>query len=262
MKNVSKFVPIVMVGISALSVASPLLAHDGVERTRRAILPVAGSVRGAFDSNFKTEVQINNRSAQAMKGMLVFHPAGRSGDEHDPSVAYSLEPNQTLHFEDLVAHLGQSGLGSIDVLVEGKGVPTIVARAYDDKGDGGTTGATIAPVRVEDALVAGESSTLIAPADRQRFRFNIGVRTLTATTVDVEIYNDSGVKRKTTTLTFPADYFVQNSADALLGETIVANEAVVFHVKEGSVIVYGTTTDNATNDPSVQIAPKPLPVAN
>jgi hypothetical protein len=253
------FVSTVVAG-SALVTAAGTYAAEPV---RRAVLPIVGSVRGAFDSNFKTEVQLNNRSAQPMSGRLVFHPMGRSAGPNDPYIPYSLEPHQTLQYDDVVLAMAQTGLGSIDVIADDKGVPTIVARAYDDKGNAGTTGATIPPVRVEDALLTGESSTLLVPSDRQRFRFNIGIRTLEAgATVDVEIYNENGVKRKTTTLTFPHDYFVQQSGDAFVTDTLTANEAVAFIVRNGSAIVYGTTTDNSTNDPSVQLAPKPLPVAN
>lgn len=253
------FVSTVVAGTALLTTA----VSYATEPTLRAVLPVVGSVRGAFGSNFKTELQLNNRSAQVMSGRIVFHPMGRSAGANDPFIPYTLQPHQTVQYEDVVAVMLQTGLGSIDVIADEKGVPTIVARAYDDKGTEGTTGATIPPVRVEDALVSGESSTLVVPSDRQRFRFNIGLRTLSeGATVDVEIYNESGVKRKTTTLTFPRDYFVQQSGDAFVTDTLTANEAVAFIVRNGSAIVYGTTTDNRTNDPSVQLAPKPLPIAN
>jgi hypothetical protein len=244
-----------------LTVAATLLCAVTVLAAEqpRAIIPVAGSTAGAHDSHFKTELQLNNRSLQTMKGMIVFHPLGRSAAPNDPSQAYELAPHQTLQYADIVATLGQSGLGSIDIVPEGMGVPTVVARAFNDNGDAGTTGATISALRSEDAVVVGETAILIVPADRQRFRFNVGVRTLDAgATALVHIYNESGVERKSFTVTYGPNYFVQQAGDAFTADTLMANETLAFEVQSGSLLVYGTTTDNATNDPSIQIAQRPL----
>ena len=185
----------------------------------KATIPVAGSATGGFGSHFKTEVQLNNRSAQPMSGKMVFHPQGVSASASDPSVEYTLAPHQTLEFDDVVASLGATGLGSIDLLPNGKGIPAVVARAFDDKGTSGTTGAAIPLVTSGEFGVAGDHFTLVAPLDRARFRFNIGVRSLSeGASLRFSVYSPQGVSMTTVgPLQYAADYFVQRTAEDLLG---------------------------------------------
>jgi hypothetical protein len=234
------------------------MSATGLSAATRAVIPVAGSTAGAHGSNFKTELQLNNRSAQPMSGTLVFHAAGRSAAASDPSLDYTLAPHETKSFEDVVAEFGVTGLGSVDIVSEGKGVPTVVARAFDDAGAAGTKGVTIPSIAPDNALQTGESSALIVPMDLQRYRFNVGIRTLSAgAKLRVTVYGANGFGRAVVDVPLAADFFVQQPADALIGGTLLSDEALVFEVVEGSAIIYGTTTDNTTNDPSIQFATRP-----
>lgn len=239
-----------------LTIAVLLGASAAFAQSVRAILPVAGSAEGAFGSQFKTELQLNNRSTVEVRGTMVFHPIGQSASAGDPRLAYTLAPHQTLEYEDVVAALGTSGLGSIDFEVIEGGVPAVVARAFDDKGENGTTGTNIDLVDPREAFTVGQSTALVLPADRERFRFNIGVRTLEGgARLGVRIFGPDGVQRGTATeLNFAPNFFTQQPAETLIGTTLLANESVAFEILAGSVVLYGTTTDNATNDPNVQLA--------
>lgn len=237
--------------LTALACALPVFASEGA---RRAIVPVVGSTAGAQGSNFRTSLELHNRSARPMKGTLLIRPASAGAPV---GVPYSLAPHQTVFFEDIVASAGVSGLGSMDVYVEQGGVPTIVARAYDDKGSGGTTGVSVRPVSPADALASGDRGALIVPADLARFRFNIGVRSLAeGADVAIVIYNSDGsIAANLGTIRFAPDAFTQQPASQLLGgRTLAANQSIAFEVVQGAAIIYGTSTDNVTNDPSLQIA--------
>ena len=48
--------------------------------------------------------------------------------------------------------------------------------------------------------------------------------------------------------------FEQLSAARLLGVAPGANDTLAFSLEGGSAIIYGATTDNTTQDPSLQIA--------
>ncbi len=74
-----------------------------------------GSAQGASGSSFKTAVQIANPGFLTIQGHLVFHPIGHSASPSDPSLAYSLTANQTIAYPDIVAAMGATGLGSLDV---------------------------------------------------------------------------------------------------------------------------------------------------
>lgn len=239
-----------------LATAAVLFLSCGVATAEtRAVVPVVGSTAGAFGSLFKTELQLNNRSTQTMSGTLVFHRQGASAAPGDPSLRYLLEPHQTVHFEDVMAALSATGLGSMDIIADGHGVPTVVARAYDDNAEEGTAGTTVPALLVREVLSAGRTGWLLVPRDRARYRFNIGVRTLAeGVSASVTIYGANGVARKSITLSLPADYFAQQSGDAFVSDTLLANESIAFTLTSGRAVFYGTTTDNLTNDPSIQIA--------
>jgi hypothetical protein len=235
-----------------LMIAAPLLAQAEPPAVR-AILPVVGSTAGAFGSNFKTGVQLHNRGEETMRGVLVFHAQGAPASASDPSAAYELAPKQTLAFDDLVASMGASGLGSLDVIPTEGGIPAVVARAYDDRAENGTAGATIRLVDPRDALVPGARGILVLPASLDQFRFNVGVRSLGAgATLRMTVYGQSGIARHTIERSYAAHLFEQRAASDFLGTAILANESVDIEVLAGSAIVYGTTTDNVSNDPSVQ----------
>lgn len=211
-----------------------------------AILPVVGSVRGQADANFKTELQLANAGETVKRGWLVLRPQLIARP-------YELPPHTTLSFADVVAGLGGSGLGSLDVLADSGGVPVIVARAYDDQ-PSGTTGVTVPAVRIGDVLARGESSALIVPRDLIRYRFNIGVRALdTGATLELTIRTPDGQQRHIRNLTFDAHQFLQQPGDVFTGTPLQPNESIQIRLAAGSAIIYGTTIDNTTNDSSIQV---------
>ena len=143
------------------------------------VIPVAGSSRGGFGSNFKTSTQITNFTSYPIKGNLVFHPAGRSGVAGDPSLAYNLGGFSTVYYDDVINQMGQSGLGSIDVMSTTSAAPVITVRIYNDGGaTAGTSGFTEDVVAPEAALRREEIVLLAIPSDAANFRMNVGVRTM------------------------------------------------------------------------------------
>jgi len=60
---------------------------------------------------------------------------------------------------------------------------------------------------------------------------------------------------KTTTKSYAPTFFTQiSSAQMLDGYALTSGETITFEVTGGAAFVYGSTTDNTTNDPSVQFA--------
>ena len=225
-------------------------AHAQVSpRPADAIVPVVGSTRGQSNANFRTELQLANPTDGPMAGFLFLRPQGVAR-------RYELEPHTTLAFADIVADLGVTGLGSLDVLIERGQLPTIVARAYDDQPTG-TTGATVPAIRATDILTRTDAAALIAPRDRTRYRFNIGIRALdTGVTLELVVRSSTGTERTRRILTFPANHFEQQPGDTIAGITLNPNDALELSFLAGAAIVYGSTVDNTTNDSSLQVLRK------
>jgi hypothetical protein len=221
------------------------------------VLPVVLSTAGALGSFFKTAVQIHNSSASAVSGLLIFHPSGIPGGSGDPSLPYSLAPHQTKDFADLLPAMNQSGVGTLDLVPATGPAPLTVVRIFNDAGAAGTTGFNEDQIRTEDALTAGQRAVLIAPIDPAKFRFNIGVRTLASgASITLTVRNAKGVVTQTVPKTYPATFFQQGSATDVLGVSLGANDSIQISVDSGSLIVYGATADDTTQDPSLQLAKK------
>lgn len=236
---------------------SVLVSVAPVAQTR--ILPVVGSVPGSFGANFKTSIQLYNAKSSAVSGKIVFHTQAVSGSSGDPSLAYSIQAGKSLSYPDLLPAMGiASGLGSADIVADaGSAFPVTLARVFNDAGAAGTTGLALEPMAASEALQNGDTGVLIAPADT-RFRLNIGVRTLEqGVGFNLTVRNKDGVVVKTTSKSFGATFFRQiGSSEMLDGYVLVGGETVTIQITSGSAFIYGSTTDNTTQDPSVQFAKK------
>jgi hypothetical protein len=225
-------------------------------------IPVAVSTPGAFGSFFKTSVQLlNPNSSTSISGHIVFHPAGVSGSASDPTIGFSLGPLQTFAWNDIVAAMGQSGAGSLDVFSsQGAAAPVAITRIFNDGGAAGTTGFN-EPMVHSYELTGGAGITvtgfLIGPADTSKFRMNIGVRTLdTPVSVTVTVTDGTGAAQTMLTKSYPANFFEQKTAADFLGGFVLGNNnAIQITFTGGELILYGATADDITNDPSAQFLP-------
>jgi hypothetical protein len=220
------------------------------------VIPVAGSAAGAFGSFFRTEVTITNPSPFGMGVRLVYHPAGRSADPDDAGRNTLVVGNETRTYTDIVATLGQTGLGSIDVLTTGF-TPVITTRVYNDAGSAGTSGFTEEVVTPYEAIQSGAYADFTIPADPTSYRVNMGIRTLgEPTTFLVTVFDATGaLVGKTTERTVPANYFEQIPLSTFLaGVTPAAGGLARIQITSGGpATFYSATTDNRTNDGSLKM---------
>jgi len=222
------------------------------------VVPAVASTPGALGSYFKTGVQLHNASGSVITGRLIFHAAGISAMEDDPSLAYELVPGQTVNFADLLPALLVSGLGSVDLVPRVGSPPVATSRIFNDAGEAGTTGMTEELFEPGEALEAGQKGVLIAPPEPSRARFNLGVRSLAfGATIRFTVRDAGGAVRGTGAKFLPPSFFAQQTAESFVGIALLANDTVTVEVDSGSAIVYGATTDNTTQDPSLQFA-RPL----
>lgn len=243
-------------GVLALS------ASGTVSEWMARVIPIVGSTPGAFGSHFRTEMQFfNPQTSGSMTAKLVFHPAGVAGSTADTTRLVILDPGEVFSTADVVAAMGQTGTGSLDISVPaGQNVPVILTRVYNDAGAAGTSSLTEAAIPVStdvaidtNLLARGVTGFLVTPRDPERTRFNIGVRTLcSGATIQVTLRNSAGVVVRTVSHTYTANYFIQTDAASFVGGPIAGDETIQISISSGSAIVYGSTTDNITNDPAIQ----------
>ena len=94
--------------------------------------------------------------------------------------------------------------------------------------------------------------------DPTKFRINIGVRTLDQPVgLGFDVYRSDRTQRGSSVFAdYPANDFVQTGAEQLLGTTLQPGDAIV--VRAAGILapafVYASTTDNTSQDPSIQYA--------
>ena len=224
------------------------------------VLAVVGSLQGAFGSFFKTSVQLYNPKSVSITGKIVYHPAGTSGSAGDPSLTYALGPGKTITYDDLLPAMSKSGIGSADIVADlNSDLPVSSVRVFNDAGAKGTSGLSEEAIRPEDALVAGDSGVLIAPADFKNFRLNIGLRTLDqGATLTITVRDKDGIVLKSVDKPhYDPTFFTQpSSTDLLDGLALAGGETLTFTITSGSILIYASTTDNTTQDPTLQMARK------
>jgi hypothetical protein len=249
--------------VSLLAAVALTTPARGQTESLARIVPVVGSTEGNFGSFFRTGLQIYNAGGGPMSGHFVYHPAGVPAAGGDPSLAFQLGNGETLSYDDVVQTMGQTGLGTLDLLIvpSASASPVIVTRVFDDAGADGTSGFTeesVDPLATGPGgavLTAGTAGVLIAPADPARFRFNMGVRTLSAgASLSIEVRSATGTLARVVPKTLPPNYFVQQSSSVFLGAPLGPGDSLTVRVTAGSAVVYGATVDNTTNDPSFQVA--------
>jgi hypothetical protein len=227
------------------------------------VVPGVGSLQGAMGSDFKTSLQIIAPSLSTdVTGKLVFHPAGTAGSSADPSMALDVAAGHAASYDDVLASMGQSGIGSLDVVLDADStVPVVYARVFNDAGADGTSGLgepatdVTQPAYSPGSLVVAGGCTgfLSAPIDPSRLRLNIGARSLDSnSTIQFTLRNSSGGTRANGQMTLAPNEFLQVSASDLFGIAPGANDVLEVSVSGGAAIVYGATTDNTTNDPAAQ----------
>jgi uncharacterized protein YjdB len=238
------------------SAVSVLINAAPVPATR--VLAVVGSLPGGFGAFFRTSLQLYNSRQTAISGRIVFHAANVSGSTNDSSLAYAIGPGRTLAFTDLLPAMSlPSGIGSVDLVADGNSaLPVALARVFNDAGAAGTSGFAEDALSTDEALRQGRQGVLLAPADITRYRLNIGVRSLTeGVAMTITVRDKDGGVVKTVAKSYGPTFFTQIGSAAMLdGYALTGGETITFDVTGGSAFIYGATTDNTTNDPSVQFA--------
>ena len=245
-------VPDLTLDMDLAGTADPLMLAE--------VVPAVGTLPGANGASFRTSIQVTNVSPATEQVALIYHPTSVPASETDKSLGFTLKSHQSIAFDDIVATLGLQGLGSLDVRTTSSLPPLVVARVFNDGGSAGTSGFNEKGLLVGSALYRGAVRAIPVPSDLTRFRMNIGVRTLKkepnfpSTGVAVTVIDPQGVTIGVISKTYPEDYFEQvplatfvNGLNCPPGSTLLLEYV-------GPVFVYGSVTDNRTNDASIVLA--------
>jgi hypothetical protein len=222
------------------------------------IFPAAGAAPGAT-AFFRTSLQMLNPTSNTITGNLVFHKQLQPGNITDPSLAFSLSPGGSIAYPDIVASMGSTGIGSIDIVTTGGNAPIATARVFSDGGSAGTSGFSEEALPPNAALDFFSHGILLIPPDLTNFRMNIGVRTLDpGATLTVATFDSAGVLKGTRTLpAYGPNVFDQVPVATFTGLSSVPPGGymlISFNVFGGRAFVYSSVIDNRTSDSTYRLA--------
>lgn len=231
---------------------------------RRGVIPVVGSAPGAYSAKFKTYLRLST-TTPPRTGRLVFHPAGRPSANSDPSIPYELSQTApSIVFDDVVAAMGQGGIGSLDIVPDRDAkneyvVPEADIRIFNEAPNG--LFGCVESVYLPEDVLAGETAPVqIADFADSRLRLNVGARTLGTAVAKVFVYDPQANLRNG----YPKSYRFEEptmflgNPDAIFPGTSVGLGDRLKIEWTGLVIPFHTFTENRTNDPFLFVAGKPM----
>jgi hypothetical protein len=221
-------------------------------------VPAVARVQGRFASYWTSDLWIYQQGASAIH--LWFNREDQDNTDQE-SIVVPLDGSVT-RIEDVVGSLFHTeGIGSVHYLADGP--VSVVSRTWTTAPDGGSFGQTIRGVSVGQASIAGtgQAGALRVMVDQEPgFRANLGLVNVSGVplTVAVDMFTSDGeaapggssfeVGLEPYGMTQVGDILKRldpGTRDGIVIRTGVTSE-------DGAVLVYLSTVDNRTNDPSYQ----------
>ena len=215
------------------------------------IIPVSGSLPGDQGSNWETELILHNAAFDPIVVTMKFF----SGDGFVKSVDVALGAKQTLTLRDVVhTSFGlQSAAGAIVIEGDDLAIRKLgsAVRIFTG-GTGPQFGQDVPVYQPAEALGRGDMGVLPGPADPSVARFNFGIFTLEATTVEWRVLRSDGTVAGTVQRSYEANVQLQynGGVTTLLEQTPMAGDVIYGEILSGSAIFYGSSINRASNDPS------------
>jgi CubicO group peptidase (beta-lactamase class C family) len=201
---------------------------------------------GAHGSVWRTDVCLLNLSDGALDGEITFHRSnGDSG-----SLAVRLRDGQQIVVGDVVAQLGMTGSGAIEISSDG---PLLAGSRTYNAGADGTFGLFLDGVPGSSTAASGDSVLLAQLRQNPDFRTNIGFVNSGDTVARVRIclYEASGLELACRKRTLDVGRWLQLTEpfSRLAGRNDIVGGYAKVEVRAGSgVVAYASVIDNATND--------------
>jgi hypothetical protein len=215
------------------------------------IIPAAGTGPGAGGSKWSSDFIIHNASSLPATIDLTYHD---SNGARKPQ-SFVVGPRTTITSADAVRNIFglTSGTGAIEVTTDDATAShlAITSRTFNTS-SAGVFGQDIPAVNAADAAGVGDLTVLPGPDFASQFRFNFGAYALTDATITWQLVRANGTVEATKEVSYAAgtQFQYNGGVSTLLGATPADNDVVYATVSKGKAIVYGSTINNASGDPT------------
>lgn len=212
----------------------------------RQWIAAAAHLRGAHGSVWRTDLGLLNRSAAPAVAEITF----RRDDGEHASVTVDVMAGQQLVIDDVVARLGMTGSGAIEISSDR---PLMASSRTFNAAAEGTFGLFLDGVPDESAAYAGDTVWLAQLRQSDVFRTNIGISNNgdSNARVRIHLYDSTGAELGSRVRDLDPGAWLQfQEPFALIGarNNIEAGYARIEIESGQRVITYASVIDNATND--------------
>ncbi|HEV7766432.1 MAG TPA: hypothetical protein VGQ76_15620 [Thermoanaerobaculia bacterium] len=233
-----------LIAAAALA-ALPLSTHAAT-----LVVPVVGTGPGVRNSQWQSELTMHTAGPRPVTLSVTFH---RTNDILGP-IEYVLQPRSTLSIADIVntQFLVNPAFGALEIEVADRDARSLaVTSRTSNTWESGEFGQDIPAIDKNAALRAGDIAAIPGPVDSVQNRFNFGIYTTEATTVEWQVIRQDGQVGATKTETYTAGSHAQYNGgiQTLIGATAHNNDTVHARVVSGRAIFYGSIINN-TGDPT------------
>ncbi len=225
-------------------------------------IPIATSAKGANNTNWKTDLFLQNPSAQTQNLTMKLLKAGETNEE-PPQVQISLLPNSSLTIKDILDNQSYPEFkverGGFLIEFDGEVPPFVSGRIYNDQGESGTYGQFTPgiPIPNKSRGTSGDNPVyLVGMVKNEKFRANMGLTNVSPSWNEIKIsfYNIYGLSIGKE-LTYNLAPYNLLQLDNILSEAEAPNYNGPFLVKAESItkadfIAWGSIIDNRTGDAS------------
>ncbi len=229
--------------LAALLVAGAASAQT--PQTVSLLVPIVGTVVGAGDVRWKTDVEISNDSREEM-----FVALRLPTTPDQPTIAFTLGPGRTQRFADVIGEAFgiDAALSPLIVETMGKRSVRVTARAYAISGEGPTGGEPI-PIAYNES--AYPMRTLNGLSFSDVFRTNVGLVNLgnRSATFTLALQRVAGRNIAVTRLTLQPNSVSQTSIQNLFPLITKGDDfSIVIETNTPNTYTYASVIENATSE--------------
>jgi hypothetical protein len=209
------------------------------------IIPVAGHVRGAFGTSWRSDLALHNLQMVPIEVELVLVESGRSPSTAPVAVTgVHLLPGETRMLADVLGDLDRDLTGA---LIIGAELPfAVTSRTWAELPNGRTLGQTVAPVALTGT--ANDAAALPFLTTDARQRSNLGLFAAAShapLVVELELLSESGASLGSQVIVAGEPGFIHRQLAIPPSD---ASVTAIVRILEGDGIVvpYASIVDNAT----------------
>ena len=234
--------------------------NGGIGTANEVFIPIAGSVRGANDTNWKTDLTLFNNSLNgaAAHATVQFFPAGSDNTLGAQSVAtQTIAPRGLTTIRDINTNLfgGVDGIGALRIVSSDNLIAN--ARIFNDQSANGkgTFGQFVSGLARSQALTSGLIAGLATTAVAMHSNVALFNPNSSFVPVSFELRDGNGNVTATRTLTLLPNALTQLPLAGANGlfNTISSdvNTSSVFFVSGAPILALGSVVDNVSGDSTI-----------